>query len=414
MLLSASPLDAAGRSIGVFRDAKSTGKPIDRWRAQRPFDRSDMLARRLRLDQLTVEHFETLLATPSDRLPHTDGTPEWVDAIEHADALASQIAGLHPGTSHEDATGIAPVRAFVEPFVTAGMTRLYDAACAITRDEPATPFDSKHATLLFEPQLWGQLIGRAMKVVILELNVARVRGTLAGSTPEARCADFASQLRAGAAREQIIAEYPVLARSMVAATDNWLGAAVEFLRHLAADASRLRDTFVGGAELGQLVALALGAGESHRHGRSVAIAEFRSGLRVVYKPRALTVDGHFHELIDWINARGQTPPLHAVRALDVGDHGWAEFVPNDPCDSPDAVARFYQRFGAYVAILHALDATDFHYENVIASGEFPMLIDLEALFHPQTASGGAADEPEGLGWEALQRSVLRTGVLPFR
>jgi type 2 lantibiotic biosynthesis protein LanM len=412
-LLSDTPPDAAPASSGAFDDATSTASPIGRWRAQRPFDRADVLARRLRLDRLTVDQFEAMLATPPATLAVSDEPPAWVSAILRADALATQIAHLPRHDRHE-ASGMAPVRAFVEPFVTAGMTRLYDEARAIARDDATAPFDPRHATLLFEPQLWGQLIGRAMKVIILELNVARVRGVLGGSTPEARCEDFAGQLHAGPMRDQIIAEYPVLARSMVSATDNWLAAAAEFLRHLATDHPTLRDAFAGGADLGELAALTLGAGDSHRRGRSVAIAEFASGLRVVYKPRALVVDRHFHELVDWINARGHAPTLRAVRTISIGDHGWAEFVPNGPCGSVEAVGRFYERFGAYVAVLHALNATDFHYENVIASGEFPMLIDLEALFHPQADSARAVDEPEGLGWEVLQQSVLRTGVLPFR
>jgi len=78
------------------------------------------------------------------------------------------------------------------------------------------------------------------------------------------------------------------------------------------------------------------------------------------------------------------------------------------------VNRFYERFGSYLALLHALEATDFHYENVIAAGEHPMLIDLEALFHPRHTPPPAFDDPEWIGWDVLQRSVLRAGVLPFR
>ena len=394
--------------------AAPTASPIDRWRAQRPFDRPELLARRLRADRLTIEDFGTLLGTPPEQLAIGARAPSWVGDIERVDAVAEQIAERPHRVVEGDTSGLAPVRAFVEPFVTAGMTRLYDAVQTLVRDEPCAPFDPKRATLLFEPQLWGQLIGRAMKVVVLELNVARVRGALVGETAVARCEYFATQLRAGPVRDQVMAEYPVLARSIVAATDTWFDAAIELLRHLAEDIHVVREVFAEGADPGPLIALTLGAGDSHRGGRSVAIVEFGSGLRVVYKPRPLAVDRHFHDLIDWINARAQTPALRAVRSITIDAHGWAEWVPNDACDSTEALGRFYERFGALIAVLHALNATDFHYENVIASGELPVLIDLEALFHPQSGSTSIAGEPEGLGWEALQRSVMRTGVLPFR
>ena len=54
-----------------------------------------------------------------------------------------------------DASGLGPVRAFVEPFVTAGMARLYRDAQSIASAHPTAPFDPHRATRLFEPLLWG-------------------------------------------------------------------------------------------------------------------------------------------------------------------------------------------------------------------------------------------------------------------
>ena len=386
----------------------------NRWRSQRPFDRPELLARRLRIDGLTEIEFDALVDTLPTGVSGEGEPPHWAREVERADAIAREIAQLPARLSEASSDGLAPVRTFVEPFVTAGMVHLHAEVRSIVAEHPRAPFDAEHATLLFEPLLWGHLVGRALKVVILELNVARVRGTLVGDSPEARCAHFASQLRSSPVRDQIIEEYPVLARSIVTATDYWVDSARELLRYLAEDFDALRDAFAAGGELGTLIALDGNAGDVHRRGRSVAIAEFSSGIRLVYKPRSLDVDRHFAELVTWVNSLGQAPNLRAVQVLTRGDHGWAEFVSNAPCNSRDEVERFYQRFGGWAAVLHILNATDFHYENVIASGEFPMLIDLEALFHPLPEAPNAGKEPEQVGWEALQRSVLRTGVLPFR
>ena len=386
----------------------------NRWRAQRPFDRPEFLVRRLHIDGLSEPEFEALVDAPPHSVSGNGEPPMWAQEVERTDALAREIAQRSERQQTVDADGLAPVRAFVEPFVTAGMARLHARARSVVSTTPCAPFEAERATVLFEPLLWGHLVGRAMKVVILELNVARVRGTLLGDTPEVRCAHFASQLRAGSARDQIIEEYPVLARSLVTATDYWVESSAEILRYLAEDVNALREAFAGGGELGMLVGISGNAGDVHRRGRAVAITEFSSGIRVVFKPRSLDVDQHFGALVAWINDLGQTPPLRAVRVLTRDDHGWAEFVANASCAAPEEIERFYERFGAYLAILHALNATDFHYENVIASGEFPMLIDLEALFHPLAQQPNLVDEPEWLGWQALQRSVLRTGALPFR
>jgi type 2 lantibiotic biosynthesis protein LanM len=284
----------------------------------------------------------------------------------------------------------------------------------IQSHHPDAPFEPNRITQLFEPSLWNQLVQRCFKVGILELNVARVQGDLVGGTPEARYADFARRLRTTDLRDRILEEYPVLARSLVTASELWEAAATEFLEHLAEHSDALRLSFGNGVPLGQVSELLVGAGDVHRHGRSVIVVGFSSGTRVVYKPRCLAADVHFERLIAWINERGQQPPLEAVHSLDCGTHGWTAFAARADCASAAAVERFYERFGACLAVLHALEATDFHYENVIAAGEHPMLIDLEALFHPRHAPPPAFDDPDWIGWDVLQRSVLRAGVLPFR
>jgi lantibiotic modifying enzyme len=291
------------------------------------------------------------------------------------------------------------------------MAHLHVEARSIVSEHPAAPFDAERATVLFEPLLWGHLVGRSLKVVILELNVARVRGTLVGDSPEARCEHFASQLRSGNVRDQIIEEYPVLARSIVTATDYWVESAREFLRYLAEDVNALQDAFAVGGELGSLIAISGNAGDVHRHGRSVAIAEFSSGIRVVFRPRPLT---SITISASWSRGSTRSARLRSVPCtcsrveITVGG-----VRPDMPCNSRDEVERFYERFGAWLAILHVLNATDFHYENVIASGEFPDA-DRSGALPSASGSGQRTGEPEQLGWEALQRSVLRTGVLPFR
>jgi len=146
-----------------------------------------------------------------------------------------------------------------------------------------------------------------------------------------------------------------------------------------------------------------GLGDRHRRGRSVLLVEFSSGLRLLHKPKPLAVDVHFQQLLTWLNDRGADPPLQPITVVDRGEYGWSEFVTRHSCSSYDQVMRFYERQGEYLALLYALDATDFHNENLIAAGEHPVLVDLEALFHPhvhgQRRAGRAAQPapPDRLG-----------------
>jgi type 2 lantibiotic biosynthesis protein LanM len=210
----------------------------------------------------------------------------------------------------------------------------------------------------------------------------------------------------------LLQEYPVLARQLVTAIEHWVEYRLEFLRHLCADWKALRETFIPDVNPGPLVQFRE-AGDSHRGGRNVLIATFASGFRVVYKPKSLAVDVHFQELLGWLNERGCEPPLRPLNILDRGTHGWVEFVEAHGCVSQAEVRRFYERQGGQLALLHVLEATDFHSENLIADGEHPILVDLEALFNPPLPEA-STDRTGGQAESFLDRSVLRTGLLPER
>src|SRR5262249_21354077 len=179
------------------------------------------------------------------------------------------------------------------------------------------------------------------------------------------------------------------------------------------DWEQIRAQFALTSDPGMLIAVSGGAGDTHRGGRSVMMLQFASGWQLVYKPKSLTVDVHFQELLSWLNERGDHPGFRTVKLLDRGTYGWSEFVPVCDCLSEEEVERFYERQGGYLALLYALEATDFHAENIIASGEYPILVDLEALLHPRPASDGTL-RSEHPALQTLQYSVLRIALLPQR
>jgi type 2 lantibiotic biosynthesis protein LanM len=61
----------------------------------------------------------------------------------------------------------------------------------------------------------------------------------------------------------------------------------------------------------------------------------------------------------------------------------------------------------------ASEASDFHFENLIAAGEHPFMIDLEALFQSRVG-GEDPGQADALASAAAAHSVLRVGFLPQR
>lgn len=179
----------------------------------------------------------------------------------------------------------------------------------------------------------------------------------------------------------IFTGFPVLPRLWVELIAQWRNHVTEVLLRLAADRRALSRAFFHGDNLGTISDMRVGLSDPHNGGRTVTLLQF--GERsVVYKPRAGIGELEWARLISWVNRQGFQPPLRAVRVLSLKCYCWMEHVQYKPCKNKQAVGRFYQRLGALMTTAHLIRAVDCHRDNVIASGEHPVLIDAEALWHP--------------------------------
>ncbi|WP_434095875.1 type 2 lanthipeptide synthetase LanM family protein [Streptomyces anulatus] len=370
------------------------------------------------------------------------GEPGW--AVFAREAVASAPCDVvvadraYPGLS-----GFGPV---VAPFVEAATRRLRDALAedgpavngsvngravngrAVNGravDGPATDgpvADGSSAVLAdFRRQLTGRLSRIAGRTLVTELYEARRLGRLRGEGPEERFRDFVRRTARRDGLALLVTGYPVLARLLATACLNAGDAFAEMAARLAADRHLLAPSGVlgdragspegglgGNAGPGALTGVEAGAGDSHRGGRSVMLLRFADGTRLVYKPRPLAAHRHFNTLAEWFGSLPGAPELRVLRVLDRGDYGWAEFVEERPCSTAAETRQFYRRQGALLALLHTLDGTDLHHENLIACGPHPVLVDVETLFHPPLGPARSADPAA----RALHDSVHRVGLLP--
>jgi lantibiotic modifying enzyme len=128
--------------------------------------------------------------------------------------------------------------------------------------------------------LAGPLLIMANRVLILELNVARLEGRLSGDTPQERFLSFAERLSDTEVSGQLLHEYSELREQVANCLEKWTGFSLEFLEHACQDWAAIEGSVVGGAP-GLIVGVEGGAGDTHRNGRSVMIATLSSGARVV-------------------------------------------------------------------------------------------------------------------------------------
>jgi type 2 lantibiotic biosynthesis protein LanM len=199
--------------------------------------------------------------------------------------------------------------------------------------------------------------------------------------------------------------YPVLLDSIAKTSELWVDSNQEFIQRLDLDLPALVTTFAEGSSLGKVRSLDPTLADRHNGGRSVLALTFANGIEIVYKPKSLSLDVAFDRLLSWCNLQNISLPFRKLKIIDRQEYGWQEFVSQQPCLDRSAVQNFYRRSGMMLSLLFMLGAKDCEHQNVIANGEYPVLIDVDSLLCPDLTSADTADR-----W--FDDSVLRSGFLP--
>ncbi len=210
-------------------------------------------------------------------------------------------------------------------------------------------------------------------------------------------------------------DYPMLARLFSEVSQRWIEVTAELAGRFREDRDAVFAHFFDGAKPSPVLRAELGAGDTHDNGRTVVVLEFVNKRRVVYKPRDLSADAAWGQLIVWLRDSGAPYTLMAPGVLCRDGYGWSAFVERQECLSSGEFHQFFQRSGALLGLFLFLRSTDFHAENVIASGAFPVPVDLETLLRPridvsapEESSHPALQEVE----RRLEESVIGAGYLP--
>jgi type 2 lantibiotic biosynthesis protein LanM len=310
-------------------------------------------------------------------------------------------------TDDADGTGhfAVPLSRLAEPFL-AGLAARLDGLTGLGRAERVVVRDAAGDALLVT------LERRLTRLLVLELNAARITGRLRAPSSRARWAEFLDLLSEPGYWRELTAEYPTLRSRLDTLIGNRCAAALDLAGHFAAERADL--AVLLGRPAGELLEVRLGAGDSHRGGRTVARLRCAGG-RVLYKPRSVAVDLRLQTLLDAVLDGPPATRIRVPRALDRGDHGWVEHVSHRYCADAAELTTFYRGIGHWLAIMRLVGGSDLHAENLIACGPVPVVVDCETLFTPHqpippTGFGLAFD----LATDLVDRSVLRTGLLPHR
>lgn len=411
----------------IEKDKEKAEKRLQKWISQEAFkNHRDLINSRLRSDHInkTILQF-LLIESPLHLRDRINKTPEWLCFLHEAfsnpiysNSMVTPTILFNNGrysemTEDEKMFGLLIL---IRPILGLGQQKLHKAIKEISREGKLVPFNiATIEEILFRP-LPPRLLNVISRTLTLELNVARLQGELSGESPQDRFISFLQLLSNTEYSISILKEYPVLARYVINYVNQWVDESIEFLSRLCEDWNDILSVFTDCRPDDKLAFLDSSAGDSHRRGHSVHIIRFESGFQLVYKPRSLSIDIHFQNLLDFIGEQQLCPTFRKLSILDKITHGWVEFIHSKPCTTENEIKRFYERIGGYLAALYSLNACDFHYENLIAEGEYPVLVDLETLFHFQVSPRDKIKLPSSLqnALRLINKSVVSVGLLPQR
>ncbi len=292
-----------------------------------------------------------------------------------------------------------PFENFYLSFVQTGRRNLHDLLSA-TQIKLLT----EEAYVALERNLLETLVGLGAEVLLYEFDRLRC-----GQLPDTDLPDyslynsFIDGLLDG--RIALFRDYPVLENLINTTIDLWVESTAEFLERLAADFLKLEETFNDGHSLGKVIGIATNLSDQSSGCRSILTLTFTSGIELVYKPKNLSLDIAFQELLAWCNQQSISLPFQPLKMLAGEGYGWQELIKQQACETRSHVQHFYQRAGMLSALLWVLGTKDCEHDHVVAAGEHPLLINAAALMNP-----------EFIAIEKEQRwfhdSVLKTGILP--
>ena len=384
---------------------------LERWRQVVAEGDESRFAARLAWDGLDLDRARRALGPV--RWDGRSPRPAW------ADTLATTLEATGPASGDGSAPGRragepVPFEELVVPFVATARARRDGQAGRHVGAFSTEALDAlDHALLTTLAYLASRAFGEAFLIFRTREQPALARrlGLLQGVGSRALYEKFVDAMLGGG-MVAFFLEYAVLARLLATTAEFWVRNTAEFIERLATDRVELARAFNGGADPGLVVALRADLSDRHDGGRTVVGLTFASGLKLIYKPKSCATEAAYFRLLTWLNSVGSPFAFRCLRVSNRGNYGWVEHVDPGPCADGETARRYFGAAGALLAVLYALDATDCHHENVIASGEQPVLIDTETLLSHRVRD--AADQPDAaqLGNRLYADSVMRTYFLP--
>lgn len=207
-------------------------------------------------------------------------------------------------------------------------------------------------------------------------------------------------------RNSIFRTYPELDQMCRDQAEKQVAFVLEMFYRLQKDKEKIETKILGGQTFYTVKEVRTGKGDLHCGGRSVVELRLDIGIVVYYKPHPVVSDIIFYKFMDEIED-GEAGYGNLYRCLDCIDYGWIRGIEHQECSLEEQIHNFYKRIGRMAGVCDLLGSHDLHYQNLIACGEYPVLVDLENIFRTDEEKFRIGEDTE------LKYSILDSNLFPI-
>lgn len=155
----------------------------------------------------------------------------------------------------------------------------------------------------------------------------------------------------------------------------------------------------------RITGLSFDQGDVHLDGKTATIVCI-GNRKILFKPRKAYMEQVYEHVVKFYNERCR--PAHKIVCPNnyyFEDHHWVDYIEQEDCLNDKMIRDFYHNIGVQLAFIYTMNGSDFHYENIIAAGQYPIFVDVECLFSKEYLKDNANEN-------ILNNSVLKTHIIP--
>lgn len=243
--------------------------------------------------------------------------------------------------------------------------------------------------------LSGQLQNICLRTLIVKMHEWKQKNLLEGQDAKEEYEFFCKEIIGKKEfREKVFREFPVLQQCVEEKCRQTVQFFTEVISYFQKEREEISQTLFAGKKIDKITKMEGGIADQHNGGKQVFKIWLDDTEKILFKPRSMQNEENYLKLLTWMENRTGIKQ-YAYPILSYSDHSWCSIVKYETCQSEEQIQNYYLRFGVQLFLSYFLGTTDLHCENVIACGEYPVLIDLEALVSHQ-----------------ITQSVLGIGLLP--